>query len=985
VTEAIRKQARAATGAYPGTRVLADNRTNAGRTNGGAAMRDVPGPTVGLAVRMHAAEAEPVDLAGIERETLERWEQAAVPSRSVARTPQGPLWSFHQHPRVASGMPGVHQLPGLAIADMYQRLKAMQGFNVQRSRTWGRDGRTAEAAVQAELGLRGGAEIEAYGPERFVARCRETALRHADAVSAVAVRLGCWADNDPVSRASDVRSIELVWSSIRRIFDAGLLGRDHRVVPYCPRCRTSLAIHDLCWPAARNHEAGTALIVRLRVAALPAGANPRLRGADLLVEATAPWTLAANAAVAVHPHLTYALARRADHDDQVVVAESRLPDVLGDGWRVALRLPGAELAGASYLPPPFDGGQPDDSRPVIPSYSVPARTGTGLMHLAPAYSEDHMAVCVAHGVVVTDPLGEDGRFPDGMPLVGGAFFAEAEPLLIELLADRGVLFAACGREHGHPHPSCERCGTQVLFRAMSGWRLRVTALEDRAAARSETIGLDPSGHADAADMTKLSDLKRRGLQSDWLISRSGYWGTPLPIWECPRGHVTCPGSLSELSELAGRDVTGVDPHRPFIDAVTITCPRCGAMGGRVPEVIDDWYDAGSLMFAALDGTGTQTATTAESSITGRQPTHVLADIADEGGEWLSCMLVASTLATGHPGFWTVLRLEPMLDHRGRPMSRGLGNLVPPLPLIERYGADTARWYFAASAPTGAARTMTDEALLNISATVLLRYWKTADFLVRSAADGTRIGDVPDLGDGGTPPPSTRPLLDRWMLSELQFLVRDVTNALATFDSPVAAARIAEFVGHLCGRYLAHCRVRLSCGGNAEARRAVLATLHECLVVLTRLMAPITPFVTDHVWSLIRSLRPGEPDSVHLAAWPVPEPGLMDDQVGGHVALADRLGELGRSARAAAGIGIRRPLPRAMVAADGMTALRDDLGAHLAHELDVESVEAIESAAGQPRRVDGWVVAAEGTDVVALDTGPTPEPHAQPSDQGWAAP
>ena len=908
-------------------------------------MADPRRPTSWPAVLAHTPEPAPGDLAALEREVLDRWERTAVPSRSMTGKTRVPSWSFHQVPRVADGMPGIHQLPGIAIADMYRRLKAMQGFKVPRHRAPSCHGLTLEVAVRDELALHGGAEIETYGPERFVARCRESALRHSAAMAAVTVRAGCWTDPDAASAASDVRSIESVWASIKRIFDAGLLVRDHRVGPYCPGCRTPLAVHDLRGPAAGNQESGTAVIVRLRLATLPDGANPRLRGADLLVEVTAPWTLAANAALAVHPHLTYALARGADHDRQVIVAESRLPDILGDGWRVAARLSGAELAGARFLPA-IDGGQPAGSRPVITSYGVDAGSGTGIVHLAPAYSAQDRAACVAGGLDWPDPLGDDGRFADATPLVAGEFFADAEPLLIGFLTDRGALFAARRAEQRHPHPSCQRCGTRVLFRATSGWHLDTTA---------------------AGDPREMSDQTR--TQPDRMISRTGYLAAPLPIWECPRGHMTCVGSLSELSALAGLDTAGLDPHRPYIDAVTIACPRCGATGTRVPEVIDDWHDAWSLMLAAQGRRGAQEAANSDPAQPGQQHTHVLLDTADEGGEWLSRMMpTAATPASGHPRFATVLTLGPMLDHRGRPMSRGFGNLVPPLPLIERYGADAVRWYFAAAAPSSAAWTMSEHALEGIRATVLLGYWNAADFLVRSGADGARLGDLWRPGGPGLAAPRARTLLDHWMLSELQFLVRDVTDDMEDFDSAAATARIAEFAGHLSGRYLAVCRDRLERNGDAEVRLAVLASLHECLEVLTRLMAPITPFLTDHVWSLIRSSLPGESDSVHLAAWPLPEPRLMDDQVGRLVALADRLRELGRGARATAGIAASQPLPRAIVAADGLTEMRADLGAHLAHELDVGSVEVIQSGAGQARPGDGWVVVCEGTDLVALDTG-----------------
>jgi len=801
------------------------------RDTGVPDMRRAEGATGGMTPGADAPESASPDLAAIERDVVRRWAEADVPGRSMTRTPQGPWWSCCQQPHSASGMPGVHLLPGLAITDIYQRFKAMQGFRVLRRRSWNCHGLAVEVAVERELGLRGKAEIEAYAPDRFIARCRESVRRHVEAMSAAAARMGCWADDDAASYASDANSVESAWRSLRRAYDAGLLVRDDRVGPYCPRCRTPLDVRDLGRPGAPGSRTGTAVIVRLPIATLPGGANPRLRGAGLLAEATAPWTLAANVAVAVHPHATYALARKAGKDDQVIVAEARLAEVLGDGWRVAARVAGAELAGASYLPP-LDGVAPSRSRPVIASYRVAADSGTGLAHLAPAYSADDLTACLAHGLDVPDPLGEDGCFGDGLPVTPGTFFADADPLVIGMLADRGALFHARPREDRDQR--CIQCGTPVLFRALRAWRLRSAG---------------------------------PGTQAGWTLSRTRYWGTPLPLWECPRGHVTCAGSLAELSGLAGRDLTGLDPHRPYVDAVTITCPRCGAAGRRVPEVIDDGYDAAALPFAPP--TGADQAAAASPDHGGPLPADAPLVIAraDDGDEWLSALQTVAALSGRRPVSGQALRLWPVLDEAGRPMSRSLGNVVAPLPLIDRHGADAARWHFAAGTPASAAGAVPDAALAAISATVLRDFWDAAEHLVRYAAENPARADRWRPGDAATPPPGARPPADRWMLSQLQRLVSDVTDALERFDTSAATARLAAFTKTLSGRYLASCRDRLAQLDDTAGHRAALATLHECVEVLTRLMAPIAPFLTDHVWSLIGSWRPGAPDSVHLADWP----------------------------------------------------------------------------------------------------------------------
>ncbi len=389
----------------------------------------------------------------------------------LAKTAAGtPAWTCWSEPLAAAGLPGLHDVPGLVVSDSYLRLKAMQGFDVSDRTGVDSHGLAIEVAVERELGLSGPRDIDRYGMDRFAARCRESAARHAAAFATLRTRLGCRTATPPLE-TMDPGYIESVWRSVRRVFDAGLLERGYRITTVLPALPDPAVRHDLAHPGARPAADGAAVIIRLKLATLPEGTNPRLRGADLLAWTSRPWMLAANAAIAVHPHQTYALARRAGHEDRVIVAEHRLVPMLGEDWHVAARITGADLAGATYFPP-LDSGDGDGAgpRPVLAGYFVPLQVGTGLMPLAPAFGTDDLAAARTHSLPVHDPLGQDGRFAAGTPLVGGEFFADASRILIAALSDARALLGPVQPADGDPQ--CWRCGTPVFPRAMSAWHLR---------------------------------------------------------------------------------------------------------------------------------------------------------------------------------------------------------------------------------------------------------------------------------------------------------------------------------------------------------------------------------------------------------------------------------------------------------------------------------------------------------------------------------
>ncbi|MGH3218025.1 MAG: isoleucine--tRNA ligase [Streptosporangiaceae bacterium] len=859
-----------------------------------------------------------VDLPELEHEILTRWQDAGIFERSLKQTEGGPTWTFYEGPPTANGLPGVHHVEARTFKDLFPRFRTMRGFHVPRKGGWDCHGLPVEVAVEKELGLSGKKDIEAYGVAEFNARCRESVLRYVDAWLDMSRRMGYWADTDNAYRTMDASYIESVWWSLKVVFDAGLLVRDFRISPYCPRCGTPLSDHEMGQPGVYQTVSDPAITVRFRLLTVPDTAPAELVGADLLVWTTTPWTLVANTAVAVHPDAIYVLARNGE--DRVVVAEDLVDLVLGEGWQVVTRFAGRALIGASYHRP-FGIIRIPDAHIVIPGSFVTTEDGTGLVHLAPAFGADDMEASRAHGLPVVNPVRPDGRFEDDVPMVGGMFFKDADQRLTDDLRDRGLLFRSERHEHSYPH--CWRCGTLLIYYAVPSWFIKTTAIKDRLLEQNERTNWYPA----TVKYGRYGEWLRNNV--DWALSRTRYWGTPLPLWVCDEEHVTCVGSLAELSELAGRDLTGLDPHRPYVDAVTFPCPVCSQRARRVPEVIDVWYDSGAMPFSQFGAPLRN-----EAEFEAAYPAQFICEALDQTRGWFYSLMAVGTLVFGRSSYENVVCVGLILDEAGVKMSKHLGNVLEPIPLMEAHGADALRWFFAASGSPWGARRIGHEVLDEIVRKVLLTYWNTASFLVLYAnAGGWSVADL-----ASAPPVADRPLLDRWVLGELHAVVRDVTSALDAFDTAVAGRRLTAFIDDLSNWYVRRSRRRFWDGPSPVTGAAAFATLYECVTTLTTLMAPITPFVTDYVWGVLRA--PGAAESVHLASWPSFDPALIDPRLPARMALVRRLVELGRSARSGASVRTRQPLSRALIGASGFEDLPGELRAQIASELNVAALDVL---------------------------------------------
>jgi isoleucyl-tRNA synthetase len=872
---------------------------------------DSPGSSTGF----RALPAQ-VHLPTLDHEVLGYWREHDVFARSLARTEDGPLWVFYEGPPTANGRPGTHHIEARVFKDLFPRYQTMRGRHVPRRAGWDCHGLPVELEVEKELGFSGKADIEAYGIAEFNDRCRASVRRYVGAFAEMSERMGYWVDFSRAYWTMDPGYVESVWWSLKVVFDKGLLVQDHRVAPYCPRCGTGLSDHEV----AQGYLTVTdpSVYVRFPITSGPLGEQ----GASLLIWTTTPWTLVSNTAVAVHPDVTYVLARIGE--ELLVVAEpllARVAALVGaDHPEVVERFDGRSLEHTTYARP-FDLVAFPDGEPAhfvgVATY-VTTEDGTGLVHQAPAFGADDLTVARVYGLPVVNPIEPDGHFGADVPLVGGDFFKAADPKLVDDLKARNLLYAELSYEHSYPH--CWRCDTPLLYYALPSWYIRTTAIKDELLAENARTNWYPAHIKEG----RYGDWLNNNI--DWALSRARYWGTPLPIWRCPSDHLTCVGSLAELGTLAGRDLVDFDPHRPFIDEVTVPCPQCGETATRVPEVIDAWYDSGSMPFAQLGFPHDN-----EAEFEQQYPAQFICEAIDQTRGWFYTLMAVGTLVFERSSYETVLCLGHILAEDGRKMSKHLGNVLDPMEIMEKHGADAIRWFMLAGGSPWAPRRIGDTILDEVVRKVLLTYWNTAAFFTLYAEANAW---VPSAGasDAGE-----RTLLDQWLLSELQSTVAEVTAALDDFDPTRAGRRLTSFIDDLSNWYVRRSRRRFW-DGDAGA----LSTLHETLDVLTRLLAPFVPFITESVWqAVVTSVVDDQPDSVHIATWPEHNASLVDEALNAQMQLARRLVELGRAARANSKVKTRQPLARALVTAPGFDAMPAQLIAEITDELNVRTLESLQ--------------------------------------------
>ncbi len=835
-----------------------------------------------------------VDFPRLEEEVLKLWDRTGIFEKSVRGRPEDKPFVFYEGPPTANGKPGFHHALSRAFKDLIPRYKTMQGYRVERKGGWDCHGLPVEIGVEKELGLDGKADIERYGVEEFNRLCRESVFRYVEDWQKMSERLGFWVDmNDPY-RTLDDSYIESVWWALKTLHEKNLLYEGFKVSPHCPRDQTSLSSAEVALGYQQYPDPVVDPSVYVK---LPLEGE---ENTSLLVWTTTPWTLVSNTAVAANPDVDYVTVEV--NGELLILAEELLGKVLDkNDYEVIEVRKGADLEGLRYRRP-FDYVPVEVTEnlwTVVTGDYVTTTDGTGLVHTAPAYGEDDARIGRKYGLPTIHPVRPDGTFDGRVGLFAGKFVKDADPGLVEELRDKGLLFRAEQLEHAYPH--CWRCGTPLLYYAKKAWYGRTTAVLDDLLSENEGINWVP----EHIKRGRFGDWLENNI--DWALSRERYWGTPLPIWRTESGELVVVGSKRELTELA-IDPVPEDLHRPYIDRVRLRHPETGEEATRVPEVLDVWFDSGSMPFAQW---GYPHGGAGEERFQRQFPADYICEAVDQTRGWFYSLLAVSTMLFGKASYRNCLVLGHMLDSEGKKMSKSLGNVIDPWDVFEKQGADALRWALYTATSPGNTRRFSmgqvDEAVRKY----LLTLWNTYSFFVTYA----RIDGFDPQKDYVEP--EGRSLMDRWALSELQLTVRTVTEKLDAYDVTAAGRAIGEFVDELSNWYVRRSRRRFWKGEDDLDKKAAHSTLYECLVTVTKLTAPFTPFVADSIYQNL--VAGGEaPESVHLADWPEVRQELIDQDLSSRMWDARRIVGLGRAARNTSAIKTRQPLREVVVVNEAVT-------------------------------------------------------------------
>lgn len=819
-----------------------------------------------------------------ERAVLDFWKEKKIFERSMEMRDGAPKYTFYDGPPTANGKPHIGHVLTRAIKDMIPRYHAMKGAYVPRKAGWDTHGLPVEIEVEKLLGLDGKEQIEKYGLEPFIEKCKESVWKYKGMWEDFSDTVGFWADMDNPYVTYHNDYIESVWWSLKEIYSKGLLYKGFKIVPYCPRCGTPLSSHEV----AQGYKD-----VRERSAI----AKFKIKGetAYFLAWTTTPWTLPSNVALCVNPVEKYV---RVKHGDDVFILAAALCDrVLGEGqYEVIAEYVGKDLEYTEYEPL-FNFVSPAEKCwYVTVAVYVTMDDGTGIVHIAPAFGEDDAVVGRRYGLPLVQLVDQKGEMTAETDWPG-VFCKDADKLVLRNLKDRGLLFAAPEFTHSYPH--CWRCSTPLIYYARNSWFIKMTAVRDRLIKNNETINWIPESIGKGRFGDWLENVQ------DWGISRNRYWGTPLNIWECSCGNIHSVGSIEELRTLAPDCPADIELHRPFIDSVTFKCYKCGGEMHRVPEVIDCWYDSGSMPFAQYHYPFEN-----KELFESQFPADFISEAVDQTRGWFYSLLAISTLLFDCAPYKNVIVLGLVQDEDGQKMSKSKGNAVDPFDALKRHGADAIRWYFYTNSAPWLPSRFSDRAVTEGQRKFLGTLLNTYAFWVLYADIDSFDPTKYSLSD------CALTVMDKFILSRMNSMVKDVDTELSNYCIPEAAKTLYSFVDELSNWYVRRSRERFWVSGMPDDKVAAYMTLYTSLVTLAKAAAPMVPFISEDIYqNLVRTVDKNAPESVHLCDFPTVCESMIDKKLEDDMEFILNVVVLGRSARNGANIKNRQPLSEIYVKTD----------------------------------------------------------------------
>ena len=864
-----------------------------------------------------------LNITQVEEAILRMWKIRHIFEKSEEQRRGNPEYVFYEGPPTANGIPGVHHVLARAFKDIFPRYKTMRGNHVIRRGGWDTHGLPVEIEVEKRLGFNSKSQIDEYGVGPFNELCRQSAFDYIQEWERLTDRIAFWVDLDGAYVTYTNDYIESVWWILKNFWDKGLLYQGFKVVPYCPRCGTPLSDHEV----AQGYREAVDPSVFVR---LPLVDDPNT---SLLVWTTTPWTLPGNVAVAVHPDVDYVIVERKFPDERkekLILAKDLVEQVFREEpVEVYETFKGKKLKGLKYQPLFTFLALDKPAHYVVLGDFVTTEDGTGLVHMAPAFGAEDMEAALEFDLPILQTVAEDGTFIPEVRPWSGKFVKEADPLITEDLETRGLLYRV--ETYTHTYPFCWRCDTPLIYYARSTWYVRTTEYKEQLISLNQEINWYPEHIKNGRFGNWLEN------NVDWALGRERYWGTPLPIWECEGcHHQLAVGSVAEMSELAGQDLSELDLHRPFVDEVQFDCPECDGKMKRVLELIDVWFDSGAMPVAQWH------YPFENKEIFEKQfPADYICEAVDQTRGWFYSLHAISTLLFEKVSFRNVLSLGLILDADGLKMSKSRGTVVDPWDVINEHGSDAFRWYLYTASPPGQERRFSVELVGEVIRNFTLILWNVYSFFVTYA-----LLDEWKPEPGGALVVDSQNELDRWLLSELNTLTRDVTASLDRYDVLGATRPIQSFVDTLSKWYLRRSRRRFWKSESDTDKETAYTTLYTALTTLSKLLAPTMPFLAEELYqNLVCSVDREAPESVHLADWPVYDESLIDESLNVNMRLVMRLASLGHSARNRAAMKVRQPLAEAAFSVGSLKEAHalEKYADLLADELNVKRVTALGSA------------------------------------------